>query len=478
MADSQTKFDAAVHVIQSLPKSGSFQPSHEMMLKFYGYYKQAKEGPCTDAKPSFWDVVRKAKWEAWSKLGDTSKEEAMESYVNELKEIIQNMPETDQASQFITALEPFYKVAYVKEEKPPPIFSIFSKEHNIAASSKMNGHASPIKENGDEHTLNTSHASALHNINGHKELNKVKPDPFNEDVTNHADSIHAVNEHSERTDLQSDCNKEGNQSNGNKDSNEDDDDDDDDLFCDSLGPELMEEQIAQAQIYSGMLESVPEEMVPLNDRNLSSFSDVEILEQFDLKKNGGSGGESGSSHSDKMVHVHFEDINASQGEDTITHEEVLREHANKECVVQPNKLGTSGADGRGLLRATGSSGKQAQRNVQYSDRSGHRYGQRYRRRSQESDSDESPGRSDHNSSSERDDAAIDKIADLLMEIQDNMKKILERLKKLETSLQQKSPSTSWLENYRPSKTFVFLILWPFIVNFLIKFLKRRFLKKR
>ena len=79
--------------------------------------------------------------------------------------------------------------------------------------------------------------------------------------------------------------------------------------------------------------------------------------------------------------------------------------------------------------------------VQYSDRSGHRYGQRYRRRSQESDSDESPGRSDHNSSSERDDAAIDKIADLLMEIQDNMKRILERLKKLEISLQQKSPST-------------------------------------
>lgn len=73
--------------------------------------------------------------------------------------------------------------------------------------------------------------------------------------------------------------------------------------------------------------------------------------------------------------------------------------------------------------------------VQYSDRSS-RYTERYRRRSQESDSDESPGRSDHNSSSERDDAAIDKIADLLMEIQDNMKKILERLKRLETSLQQ------------------------------------------
>jgi hypothetical protein len=111
-----------------------------------------------------------------------------------------------------------------------------------------------------------------------------------------------------------------------------------------------------------MLESVPEDIVPLNDRNCSSFSDVEILEQFDLKKNGGSGGESGSSHSDKMVHVHFEDLNTSQDEDTIKHQEVSKEHATKECVVRPNKLGTGGGDNRGLLRATGSSGKQAQRN--------------------------------------------------------------------------------------------------------------------
>ena len=64
-------------------------------------------------------------------------------------------------------------------------------------------------------------------------------------MTSHADSSHAINEHSEGKEFQSDCNKQGNQSNGNKDSNEDDDDDDDDddLFCDSLGPELMEEQV-------------------------------------------------------------------------------------------------------------------------------------------------------------------------------------------------------------------------------------------
>ena len=42
--------------------SGNFQPSREMMLKFYGFYKQATCGPCTDLKPAFWDVIGKAKW--------------------------------------------------------------------------------------------------------------------------------------------------------------------------------------------------------------------------------------------------------------------------------------------------------------------------------------------------------------------------------------------------------------------------------
>jgi len=42
--------------------TGSFKPSHEMMLKFYSYYKQATVGHCKASKPGFWDVVGKAKW--------------------------------------------------------------------------------------------------------------------------------------------------------------------------------------------------------------------------------------------------------------------------------------------------------------------------------------------------------------------------------------------------------------------------------
>lgn len=127
-------------------------------------------------------------------------------------------------------------------------------------------------------------------------------------------------------------------------------------------------QIGREQmLHSGMLESVPEDVVPLNDRNLSSFSDVEILEQFDSKKNGGSDGETSSPHAAKIVHVHFEDLNASQGEDISVNQELPKEHGVKEYVVQPNQQRASGSsDNRGLSRAAGSDGKQTHRNGRFS----------------------------------------------------------------------------------------------------------------
>lgn len=54
------------------------------MLRFYSYFKQATQGPCSGARPAFWDVVGRAKYDAWKKLGDVSKEEAMAKYVHEL----------------------------------------------------------------------------------------------------------------------------------------------------------------------------------------------------------------------------------------------------------------------------------------------------------------------------------------------------------------------------------------------------------
>ncbi|KAL3836232.1 hypothetical protein ACJMK2_021671 [Sinanodonta woodiana] len=117
MASPKEKFDAAVSVITSLPKHGPFQPSHDMMLSFYGYYKQATEGPCSIPKPAFWDVVGKAKWEAWHKLGNMPREEAMLNYVEELKKIVEAMPQTPTVGNFMGKIGAFYEMV----DEPSPV---------------------------------------------------------------------------------------------------------------------------------------------------------------------------------------------------------------------------------------------------------------------------------------------------------------------------------------------------------------------
>ncbi|XP_064202645.1 acyl-CoA-binding domain-containing protein 5A-like isoform X3 [Anguilla rostrata] len=113
----EIRFDAAVKVIQSLPRNGPFQPSNEMMLKFYSYYKQATQGPCTTPRPGFWDPVGKVKWDAWNSLGDMSKEKAMIAYVDEMKLILETIPVTEQVMELLGVLGPFYDVVENRVEE-------------------------------------------------------------------------------------------------------------------------------------------------------------------------------------------------------------------------------------------------------------------------------------------------------------------------------------------------------------------------
>lgn len=66
---------------------GPFQPSHTLALKFYGLYKQGTEGPCDIPKPAFWQMIAKAKYDAWKTVGKMTKEEAKRTYIEELKKV-------------------------------------------------------------------------------------------------------------------------------------------------------------------------------------------------------------------------------------------------------------------------------------------------------------------------------------------------------------------------------------------------------
>ncbi|CAL8280950.1 unnamed protein product [Lota lota] len=105
----EAKFDAAVRVIRSLPEDGPYQPSDNMMLMFYSYYKQATLGPCSIPRPiGFWDSRGKAKWDAWSSLGNMTKEEAMINYVDDIQLILETIPISEEVSELVEKLGNFY----------------------------------------------------------------------------------------------------------------------------------------------------------------------------------------------------------------------------------------------------------------------------------------------------------------------------------------------------------------------------------
>lgn len=108
--------------------SGPYQPSNSTKLKFYGLYKQATDGKNNVAKPGFWDVVGRAKWEAWNKHGDMSKEDAMNQYVDCLKEV------TIVQSFFFFDIPNFYVLYFYIKIEILFIFRLWRQCHLMAMS--------------------------------------------------------------------------------------------------------------------------------------------------------------------------------------------------------------------------------------------------------------------------------------------------------------------------------------------------------
>ncbi|XP_005394628.1 PREDICTED: acyl-CoA-binding domain-containing protein 4 isoform X4 [Chinchilla lanigera] len=119
------QFRAAVSVIQSLPRTGSYRPSYEEMLRFYSYYKQATLGPCLAPRPGFWDPIGRYKWDAWRSLGRMSREEAMSAYVAEMKlvaqKVIDTVPLGEVTEDVFSYFAPLYQVI-PDMPRPPEAF--------------------------------------------------------------------------------------------------------------------------------------------------------------------------------------------------------------------------------------------------------------------------------------------------------------------------------------------------------------------
>lgn len=74
----QEQFGQALADSKNLPE----RPDNMTLLKIYALYKQASGGDAQGERPGFTEMVARAKFDAWDSLKGTSKEDAMQQYID------------------------------------------------------------------------------------------------------------------------------------------------------------------------------------------------------------------------------------------------------------------------------------------------------------------------------------------------------------------------------------------------------------
>jgi len=83
MSDLSTEFDTCQAEVKQL----SSRPSNEDMLTLYATYKQATSGDVQGKRPGMLDMVGRAKYDAWAKLSGQNSDQAMQAYVDKVREL-------------------------------------------------------------------------------------------------------------------------------------------------------------------------------------------------------------------------------------------------------------------------------------------------------------------------------------------------------------------------------------------------------
>eukprot|EP00039_Didymoeca_costata_P005593 m.82784 g.82784 ORF g.82784 m.82784 type:complete len:781 (+) comp12887_c0_seq1:173-2515(+) len=85
---------------KDLSRAAASRTSTEEKLQLYAYYKQARNGACDRPKPKKWEVMGKMKWEAWMRLGNLNREEAMQKYIDLLITVVSRLPQKGELEAF------------------------------------------------------------------------------------------------------------------------------------------------------------------------------------------------------------------------------------------------------------------------------------------------------------------------------------------------------------------------------------------
>ncbi|KAF8511167.1 acyl CoA binding protein-domain-containing protein [Gautieria morchelliformis] len=101
------QFEKAVSIVQSLPKTGPIQTGYEEKLAMYSLYKQATVGNVKAPRPGLWDMLGRAKWDAWAKHKDVAPNEAKWQYVETLLKVLRKYSDKTVARDLVRELESY-----------------------------------------------------------------------------------------------------------------------------------------------------------------------------------------------------------------------------------------------------------------------------------------------------------------------------------------------------------------------------------
>ncbi|MDB5726851.1 MAG: acyl-CoA-binding protein [Noviherbaspirillum sp.] len=79
----QSRFEQAVADSKELPE----RPDNMTLLKLYALYKQGVAGDAEGERPGMTEMVARAKRDAWDALRGTSREDAMQRYIDLVEEL-------------------------------------------------------------------------------------------------------------------------------------------------------------------------------------------------------------------------------------------------------------------------------------------------------------------------------------------------------------------------------------------------------
>ncbi|PQA34957.1 acyl-CoA-binding protein [Amnimonas aquatica] len=78
-------FEQAQLDVKTLTK----RPANEDMLALYAHFKQASAGDASGSRPGMFDMVSRAKYDAWAALKGMSKAAAEQAYIDKVNALLQ-----------------------------------------------------------------------------------------------------------------------------------------------------------------------------------------------------------------------------------------------------------------------------------------------------------------------------------------------------------------------------------------------------